>query len=390
MTKILADESARTGKPVLLYVVNVAWFFCLHRLHIARAALAAGFDVHVATAPDFGEDVERIKTEGLNFHELELRRGRWSLLEECRLAASLYKLYREIRPDIVHHVTIKPVRCGTLAARFARIPAVVNSMSGLGFIFTASDRWASFRRIAVSLAYKALFRPAAVRVIFENNDDLRMFLHRRIVKPHQATLIRGVGVDLERFRFGAPRSGVPLVVLPARMLWDKGIREFCLAAATVHAWGIQARFALVGGLDNENPAAIPETWLREQERNGVVEWWGWRKDMAEVYAAAHVVCLPSYREGLPTVLLEAAACGCALVTTDVPGCREVVRDGETGLMVASRDPMALAQALRTVILDSSLRERMSTAAQIRVAAEFSADRVRTSTTQLYGELLGSQ
>ena len=112
--------------------------------------------------------------------------------------------------------------------------------------------------------------------------------------------------------------------------------------------------------------------------------------MAEVYAAAHVVCLPSYREGLPTVLLEAAACGCALVTTDVPGCREVVRDGETGLMVASRDPMALAQALRTVILDSSLRERMSTAAQIRVAAEFSADRVRTSTTQLYGELLGSQ
>jgi glycosyltransferase involved in cell wall biosynthesis len=174
------------------------------------------------------------------------------------------------------------------------------------------------------------------------------------------------------------------------MLWDKGVREFCLAAATVRAWGVQARFALVGGLDGENPAGIPETWLREQELTGVVEWWGWRKDMAAVYSAAHVVCLPSYREGLPTVLLEAAACGCALVTTNVPGCREVVRDGETGLLVESRDPAALAQALRTVILDSSLRERMSVAAQRRVAGEFSADQVRASTIHLYGELLGSQ
>lgn len=386
----VVTETAGTGKPVLLYVVNVAWFFRLHRLHIARAALAAGFDVHVATAPDFADDVEQIKAGGLNYHELELRRGRWGMVEECRLAASLYNLYREVRPDIVHHVTIKPVLCGTLAARLAGVPAVVNSMSGLGFIFTAVDRWAAFRRMAVSLAYQALFRPAAVRVIFENSDDLKMFLHRRIVKRAQAILIRGVGVDLERFRLGAPRSGVPLVVLPARMLWDKGVREFCLAAAAVRASGIQARFALVGGLDKENPAAISETWLREQERSGAVEWWGWREDMAEVYAAAHVVCLPSYREGLPTVLLEAAACGCALVTTDVPGCREVVCDGETGLVIASRDPTALAQALRTVILDSSLRERMSAAARIRVAAEFSAERVRTSMTQLYGELLGSR
>jgi glycosyltransferase involved in cell wall biosynthesis len=359
-------------------------------MHIARAALAEGFDVHVATAPDFADHVEQIRAGGLNFHELELRRGRWTVFEECRLAASLYKLYREIRPDIVHHVTIKPVLCGTLAARLASVPAIVNSVSGLGFIFTAADRWASFRRIAVSLAYKVLCGGAAVRVIFENNDDLKMFLDRRIIRAQQAALIRGVGVDLERFRPSAPRSGVPLVVLPARMLWDKGVREFCLAAATVRAWGVQARFALVGGLDGENPAGIPETWLREQELTGVVEWWGWRKDMAAVYSAAHVVCLPSYREGLPTVLLEAAACGCALVTTNVPGCREVVRDGETGLLVESRDPAALAQALRTVILDSSLRERMSVAAQRRVAGEFSADQVRASTIHLYGELLGSQ
>jgi glycosyltransferase involved in cell wall biosynthesis len=381
-------EAVAARKPVLLYVVNVAWFFCLHRLHLARAALAAGFDVHVATAPDFAEHVEQIKAEGLNFHELELKRGRWSVLEERRLTASLYKLYREIRPDIVHHVTIKPVLCGTLAARLAGVPAVVNSVSGLGFVFTAADKWASLRRLAVSLCYKVLLARAQIRVIFENSDDLKMFLDRRIIDPAQAVLIRGAGVDLQRFRPSPPRSGIPLVVLPARMLWDKGVREFCAAAATVRASGVQARFALVGGVDNENPAAVPETWLSEQRRGGVVEWWGWREDMAAVYAAAHVVCLPSYREGLPTVLLEAAACGCALVTTDVPGCREVVRDGETGLKVPARDPMALAQALRKIILDDSLRARLSAAAQVHVAAGFSAEHVRTATIQLYRGLMG--
>ena len=383
MFKAVAD----TRKPVLLYVVNVAWFFCLHRMHLARAALAAGFSVHVATAPDFADHVEQIKAEGLIFHELELRRGRWSVLEECSLAASLYRLYREIRPDIVHHVTIKPVLCGTLAARLAGVPAVVNSVSGLGFVFTAADRWASLRRFTVTLSYKMLFARTAIRVIFENSDDLKLFLDRRIIKPAQAVLIRGVGVDLQKFRPSPPRNGVPLVVLPARMLWDKGVREFCEAAATVQDMGVHARFALVGGVDSENPAAIPEAWLSEQQSSGVVEWWGWREDMAAVYAIAHVVCLPSYREGLPTVLLEAAACGCALVTTDVPGCREVVRDGETGLVVPSRDSMALAQALRTVILDHSLCQRLSVAGQRFVAAGFSAEQVRGSTMQLYRESL---
>jgi glycosyltransferase involved in cell wall biosynthesis len=376
--------------PVLLYVVNVAWFFCLHRLHLARAARDAGFTVHVATAPDFAEHVQRIRSEGLGFHPLKLRRGRWSVLEECRLAASLWGLYRRIRPDIVHHVTIKPVLCGTLAARFAAVPAIVNSVSGLGFVFTATDRWARMRRHAVERAYKTLLASPEIRVIFENSDDLRMFVARRMVKAHQALLIRGVGVDLERFRLFPPRTGVPLIVLPARMLWDKGVREFCTAAATLQTGGAAARFALVGGLDDENPAAVPESWLREQHSRGIVEWWGLRENMVAVYAAAHVVCLPSYREGLPTVLLEAAACGCALVATDVPGCREVVRDGDTGFLVPPHDPMALAAALRTLILDPALRARLSAAARKRVAEEFSAEHVRQVTNGLYAGLLESK
>lgn len=376
-------------RPVLLYVVNVAWYFKLHRLHLACAARDAGFTVHVATAPDFAEDVQQIKAAGLLYHPLKLRRGRWSLLEECRLAASLGFLYRKIRPDIIHHVTIKPVLCGTLAARLVGVPAIVNSVSGLGFVFTATDKWAPLRRRTVEVSYKTLLSRAAMRVIFENSDDLQMFVDQRIVRSKQAVLIRGVGVDLERFRLFPPRTGTPLVVLPARMLWDKGVREFCEAAATVHAWGIPVRFALVGGLDEGNPAAIPESWLREQQNNGV-EWWGQREDMVAVYAAAHVVCLPSYREGLPTVLVEAAACGCVLVTTDVPGCREVVDNCETGLLVPPRDPMALAEALRTVILDAPLRARLSAAARVRVEADFSAERVRNSTNAVYRELLGEK
>jgi glycosyltransferase involved in cell wall biosynthesis len=370
-------------RPVLLYVINVAWFFCLHRLYLARKALDAGFEVHVATAPDFEPHVAQIKSAGLTFHPLPLRRGRWSLLEESRLTGALYALYRRVRPDVVHHITIKPVLCGTLAARIAGIPAVVNSMSGLGFVFTATDRWSRLRRNAVELAYRVLLSGAAVEVVFENADDRQLFVDRGIVKPPQAKLIRGVGVDLQRFRTSGCRPGKALVVLPARMLWDKGVREFCAAAALLKAEQVHARFALVGGLDDGNPAAIPEAWLREQHESGAVEWWGQRDDMPAVYARADVVCLPSYREGLPTVLLEGAACGCALVATDVPGCREVVRDGETGLLVAVRDPTALACALRALIADPEMRAQLSEAAYRRVAAEFSIERISAETVSLY-------
>ncbi len=372
---------------MLLYVINVAWFFCLHRLSLARAARDAGFAVHVATAPDFAQHVQLIESSGLTFHALPIRRGRWSTLEECHLSVKLYRLYREIRPDIVHHVTIKPVLCGTLAARLAAVPGVVNSLSGLGFVFTATDRWARVRRSTVELMYRVLLASTTIRVIFENSDDRAMFVRRSIVDPVRVRLIRGVGVDLERFRPAGPRTPPPLVVLPARMLWDKGVREFCEAAAALTAKGVRARFALVGGLDNGNPSAIPDSWLLGQQRQGAIEWWGQREDMPAVYADAHIVCLPSYREGLPTVLIEGAACGCALVTTDVPGCREVVRDGETGLLVPPRDGAALAAALQRLILDPDLRARLSDAASMRVRSEFAATQISAETLSLYREFV---
>jgi hypothetical protein len=173
VTPMVAHAAGRR-RPVLLYVVNVAWFFCLHRLPLARAVREVGFTVHVATAPDFAEHVEQIKAHGLSFHPLRLQRGR-----------------RELRPDVVHHVTIKPVLCGTLAARLTAVPPIVNSVSGLGFVFTATDRWAALRRRVVELSYRALLASRAIRVIFENSDDLRMFIDRRLLNSKQAVLIRG-------------------------------------------------------------------------------------------------------------------------------------------------------------------------------------------------------
>jgi glycosyltransferase involved in cell wall biosynthesis len=320
---------------------------------------------------------------------LQLRRGTWSVLAELRLSASLRRLYRQVRPDVVHHVTIKPVLCGTLAARLAGVAAIVNSVPGLGFVFTATDRWASLRRSAVEFAYRVLFNTRSVRVIFENQDDLDLFVRRGVVPAQRAALIRGVGVDLARFRPGSARSGVPLVVLVARMLWDKGVREFCGAAARIKAAGVVARLVLVGGLDPDNPAAVPQAWLEEQQRLGNIEWWGQRDDIAAIYPDAHILCLPSYREGLPTVLLEAAACGCALVATDVPGCREVVRDGETGVLVRARDESALTHGLRILIEDPVLRARLAEAARALVVAQFSAGQVAEATNRLYRELLAA-
>jgi glycosyltransferase involved in cell wall biosynthesis len=260
-------------------------------------------------------------------------------------------------------------------------------MSGLGFVFTAIGAAATLRRRVVMFAYRVLFASRRVRVIFENNDDRQMFLKKGVVAAEQANVIRGVGVDTQRFAARPEPSGVPLVILPARMLWDKGVREFCEAAEALRAAGVNARFALIGPLDPENPSAVPEHWLDEQVRGGAVEWWGHQSDMIAIYAQATVVCLPSYREGLPTVLLEAGASGCVVVTTDVPGCREVVSNGETGVLVPDRDSSALAAALKNILTDPELRERLSTAARRYVTAEFSGERTMAKTLQLYRALL---
>lgn len=374
------------AKPKLLFLQTQDYTFWSHRMPFARAALAAGYEVVVAAHED--AHGERIRAAGLRFVPLPWSRSGVNPFYELLLLLKIIRLYAEERPDIVHQVTAKPILYGTLAAALCGVRGVVNTFTGLGFVFISEGLKARALRGGVSLALRLALSRAGSRTIFQNADDLALFVDGGLIAAERAVLIRGSGVDVERFAPSPEPEGVPLVVLPARMLWDKGVGEFVEAARRLAAEGARARFALVGEADEQNPAAVPADRLARWKEEGAVEWWGHRADMEAVYAEASVVCLPSYREGLPKALLEAAACSRALVAADVPGCREAVRHEETGLLVPVRDAGALASALRRLLADSALRRRLGEAARRLAVAEFAEEKVAGETLRVYDGLLG--
>ena len=374
-----------SDRPKLLFTVNDAGFFLSHRLPIARAAAAAGFHVHVATAPS--PAAAAIAAEGFPHHPVPMTRRGVNPLREIWVPWALTRLYRSIKPDLVHHVTIKPVLYGGLAARLAGVPAVVGAVSGLGYVFLDRGPGAGVLRGLIRAAYRIALRQPNGRVIFQNQDDRAEFVTRGLVAPDDCVLIKGSGVDLDAFRPCPEPEGPPVVMLAARILRDKGVGEFVEAARRLRDAGTQARFVLVGDTDPGNPTAIPRPQVQQWHDEGLVEWWGFREDMAAVLAQAHVVCLPSYREGLPKVLIEAAACGRAIVASDVPGCREIARDGHNALLVPVRDGAALAEAIARLLSDAELRRRMGTRGREIVEAEFSLADVVAQTLALYRSLL---
>lgn len=371
----------------ILYVVNTANFFVSHRMPIARAAQAQGCDVHVAV-PD-GPGIRSIWDAGMKVHPIVLTRSGSKIAQELPAALSLMDLYKSLRPDLVHHVTIKPILYGTLAARIARVPAVVNAFSGLGHIFTATGAKASLWRTLVTIAYRLILRHPRHRAIFQNRDDCELLAGSGCVRSRDAQIIKGSGVDLKTFVHRPEPNGSPVVVLPARLLHHKGVHEFVDAARRLKAKGVPVRMALVGDLDPGNPSTIAEPELRNWIETGTVEWWGYRHDMPRVMSECHIVCLPSYREGVPKALLEAAASGRPIVTTDTPGCRDVVRHGENGLLVPVGDAAALAEAIIRLVLDPDLRRDMGMRGRKRAEAEFSIEGVIAKHLSIYDELLGS-
>jgi glycosyltransferase involved in cell wall biosynthesis len=379
--------------PKAILVVNADWFFLSHRLPIALALRNAGWEVLVA-AGDTGER-GTIERHGLRFAPLPIKRGGRNPIEEAVTVGALLRLYTTERPDVVHHVTVKPVLYGTFAARITRVPCVLNAISGLGFVFIEREQ-PSVRdhtvRSLIRAAYRGLLHDPRIRVIFQNPTDREMFLRERFVNEDQAVLIRGSGVDLDVFHPSPLPEGIPVVLLPARLLWDKGVGEFVEAARELRRDGIRARFALVGRIDQENPAGIDAGQIDAWVRDGIVEWWGARprEQMPETYAAASLVVLPSYREGLPLSLVEAAACGRAAATTDVPGCRDVVREGENGWLVPVRNAGALARAIRDAL---SARDELvcrGERARARAEREFSIDAIVQQTLALYPKMRGGQ
>lgn len=366
------------GPRKLLFLVSEDWYFVSHRLPLAKAALAAGFRVTVVTR--CRARCEAIRAAGIEVVPFAMARRELSPFGLLREVGALTRLYRRLRPDIVHHVALRPVVVGGLAARLAGIRGVVSAIAGLGYAFTAGrGGWLAF-------ALRALLRVVLAQgwVIVQNPDDERA-VRALGVSPTLVFTMPGAGVDVEAFLPRPEPEGAPVVMLASRLLWDKGVGEFVEAARRLAG---RARFVLVGSPDPGNPASLPEARLRQWEKEGVVEWWGYSVDMAATLAQATIVCLPSYyREGLPKVLLEAMACGRPVITTDAPGCRDCVCDGDNGLLVPVRDADALARAIARLLDDAALRQRMGARSRERAVEEFSQERVIAATLAVYREVL---
>ena len=376
------------SRPRLLYLVTEDWYFVSHRLALAKAAQAAGYDVSVVTRVARHGDM--IRDAGFELVAMPFDRSGLDPIKETKTLAALIQIYRRIRPDVVHHVAMKPVLYGSVAARATGVPRVINALMGLGYVFTSDNRRARILKPAVRAALKAALTGKSTHVIVQNEDDRTLFSAEGLVRPQQLHLIRGSGVDLAAYPETPPPKGRPRIVLPARVLRDKGVVEFVEAARILKASGVDAEFVLAGAPDPVNPASLSEREIVAWVDEGLITYLGWRDDMAAVIASATIVCLPSYREGLPKALLEAAAMARPIVATDVPGCREIVRDGENGVLVPARDSAAMAGALQRLIDDPDLCRRLGTTGRRMVEDAFSLDHVIAQTLAVYRQQTGSR
>jgi glycosyltransferase involved in cell wall biosynthesis len=380
-------SSGRAVRRRLLMVVNVDWFFWSHRLGLAKAAAEGGYDVTIATGVEAGLG-SRIEAEGLRFVPLAVRRGALTPGADIRLIAQLRSLYRSAQPDIIHHITLKPVLFGSFAAASVGCPRVINALTGLGTVFSGRSGVGRLLRASlVRFALRRAFRASGAVALLQNAEDVDELVTTEIVTRDHARLIRGSGVDVERFRPGGVEDVPPMIVMASRLIWEKGVQVFVDAARCLHARGVAARFVLLGEPDRGNPGSIPVSRLRQWEAEGIIEWWGKRDDMPDVLRRAAVVVLPStYREGVPKVLLEAAATARPLVATDIAGCREICRHGETGLLVTPHDARALADAVSQLLQQPALRERLGAAGRALVEAHFTEQHVLRATLNLYESL----
>jgi glycosyltransferase involved in cell wall biosynthesis len=382
-----AVASTHAARKRLLFVVTEDWYFVSHRMPIARAARDAGYDILVATRTSGNADL--IENEQFTCISLKrMRRSGKSPILEVGSILELVKIYRQYRPSIVHHVALKPVVYGSIAARFAGVAAIVNNVAGLGFVFSSKGvRAKVLRRLLSPLLGYALKQPSTLTIV-QNRDDARALAENMGVAADSIRLIKGSGVDLSHFAGPRCEASPPIVLLASRMIREKGISDFVSAATLLKRDNIDARFVLAGAPDPENPHSIPESVLRQYQEAGIVEWWGHRDNIPEMMHQAAIVCLPTtYGEGVPKTLIEAAAGECAIVAYDVPGCREIVIDGENGVLVPPGDVVQLAGAIEALLKNPRRRELMGKKGSELVKREFAQEIVVAQTLAVYSELL---
>lgn len=374
-----------------MLVANTSWYHFNFRLNLALAAKRAGADVTLVSPPD--RYVKRLEERGLRWVEWSLNRRSIHPLSEAAACRRLKKIYQNERPDLVHHHTVKCVVYGTMAARRARVSGIVNSVTGLGHLTLARSFKIRLLRPLVLPAWRWALTRENARGMLQNEDDLQYLLGRRSKPNRNVVVTNGSGIDLHRFH---PDGGIAacdefetVVLFVGRLLREKGIYEFVEVARRLGKQDKELRFVVCGAADAGNPSSVDENVYRQWRDSGMVEFLGHVEPIDEVLRRADIVVLPSYREGLPRTLLEAAAMAKPVVATDTAGCRDAVVDGETGLLVPVGDVDSLAEAIQMLANRPDLRRRMGRAGRQRVVELFNEEDVIAQTLQLYRELLES-
>ncbi|MES2607624.1 MAG: glycosyltransferase family 4 protein [Pseudomonadota bacterium] len=367
----------RAQRLKLIYLVADDRYFCTHRLPLAIAAKRQNFDVHVICPK--GDSSEKIVHAGLTFHPIPFNRKSLNPFDGIKTVWRIFKLYRQIKPDCVHHVAIKPVLFGTIAGRLAGVPNIINAVAGLGHVFASRSRLIFPLRMLMCV----LLRTSCVKIIVQNPED-QTELESLAQKP--VHLIYGAGVDTEQFTPSVTSlPGSPVVITHAsRLLWSKGVGELVSAARVLRKQSHLICVQIVGEPDMQNPDAIPIDTLQAWHDEGVIKWLGYQSDIAAIYQKSHIAVLASYyREGIPKTLIEAASVGLPIVTTDMPGCRTIVDHGINGLLVEPRDVVALTEALARLIRDPEMRRLYGEAGRTVVLKQFTSTIIYEQTIALY-------
>lgn len=372
-------------KKRVLFIVNVDWFFLSHRLPIAKAAAEKGYEVHIATS--LTRPINELESLGFQIHPIKLNRGKYDILSILIYFFRIITLIPKIRPDLVHLVTIKPVLIGGIASRILRVPSVLYAISGMGYVFIGKSLFHKILRKLISLFYRLALNHKNSIVVFQNTDDQRDISQIAHLDRSSCEMIKGSGVDINSYEVTDLPDGKPIVMFPSRLIKDKGIYEFVNAAKDlVLSENNSLRFVIVGDIDPENQSSLSYQELQNWVNEGFIEHWGFQTDMFDVLSKASLVVLPSYREGLPKVLIEAAACGRAVLTTDVPGCRDAIIPNVTGRLVPVRDVSALKAEIKHLINNRELLKKMGVAGRKLAVENFNLSFVIEKHLNIYQSL----
>jgi glycosyltransferase involved in cell wall biosynthesis len=352
-----------THKKQILFVLNSAQFFLSHRQEIALEAQRGGFEVSVAT-PD-SELVSEIIDLGFNHYPIAFKRGGQNPFQEIFTLFRLTKILLRCEPSLLYLTTIKPILYGGIIAKFLRLNSVVIAVSGLGSVFLSETKFGALRKFIVLKIYKFVFKNDKARFIFQNRDDLDFFTKMCSLPASRVHLIAGAGVCLQTFGFVKEPEGQPVVTMASRLIRDKGVLEFIEASKLLKTRGVHVKMQLIGSPDNENPTSV----------------------IVSEYQNSNIICLPSYREGLPKALLEAASCGRAIITTNVPGCRDAIIPGKTGLLVPKKDSASLANAIERLCSDVLLRKKMGSEGRVLAEKKFDVRVVSRQTREVFQQSL---